>query len=125
MNQEKPCLECNRISPKEIMIPSTKTNSYGDEIQNGYLCRACFRKRVENRSKILLAASIGFGLFSLILILIIPLYLLVIQLYIEENFRYIIETYLSWAALMAIISFIMYYVRKREFNKSEMLLKRS
>ena len=125
MNQEKPCLECNRTFPKEIMIPSTKTNSYGDKIQKGYLCRACFRKRVENRSKILLVAAIGFGLFSLILILIIPLYLLVIQLYIEENFRYIIETYLSWAALMAIISFIMYYVRKREFKKMEMLLKSS
>jgi len=107
MNQEKECLECKNPFPQNLMIRSTKTNPYGDKVQEGYLCRTCFRKRVENRTKILLAAAFSFGLFSLVLVLIIPLYLLITQLYIEDNFRYIIESYFSWAGLMAIIAVIM------------------
>jgi hypothetical protein len=56
---------------------------------------------------------------SLLLFLTIPLYLLVVQVYIEENVKYITETFLSSGVIMAIIAIIMFLVRKRELKKME------
>ena len=123
MGQERSCLECNRVFPQNSMIRGTKTNSYGDKVLKGYLCRSCFRIRVEKRSKILLLAGICFAILSIILFLTIPLYLLVTQVYIEENFTSIIGTYLSWGGLMAIFGIMMLLVRKREYKKMEKQLK--
>ena len=119
MNQERLCLECDKSFPRNKMIKGTKTNSYGDQIQEGYLCQTCFRRRVENRSRIFLLATAGFGILSLLLFLTIPLYLLVVQVYIEENVKYITETFLSSGVIMAIIAIIMFLVRKRELKKME------
>lgn len=123
MNREKSCLECNKTFPQNLMIRSTKSNPYGDKVQEGHLCRTCFRKRIESRTKILLIAAFGFGLLSLLLFLTIPLYFLVAQVLIEENVRYVTETFLSSGLIMAIIAIIMILVRKRELNKMETLLK--
>ncbi|MFX0086028.1 MAG: hypothetical protein ACFFAU_10150 [Candidatus Hodarchaeota archaeon] len=119
MDQERLCLECDRIYPQNSMIRGTKTNSYGDKVLKGYLCLSCFRKRVEKRSVILLIAGITFFILSVLLFLTIPLYLLVTQVYIEENFTNILGTYLSWGGLMAIFGIIMLLVRRREFKKME------
>jgi nitrate reductase gamma subunit len=104
------------------MIRGTKTNSYGDKTQKGYLCRACYRNRVEKRSLILFISTIVFGILSVILFLVIPLYLLVAQVYDEESFTSVIETYVLWGALMAIFGLFMFLFRRRELINMKKVL---
>lgn len=123
MGQERSCLECDRVFLQNSMFRGTKTNPYGDKVLKGYICRSCFRRRVEKRSMILLIAGIGFAILSVILFLAIPMYLLVTQVYIEEKVRYIIGTYISWGGLMAIFGVVMLLIRRREYRNMEKQLR--
>ena len=125
MVQEQSCLICDRMFPSNSMVRGIKTNSYGDKIQKGFLCSSCYRKRVEKRSLILLGAAIVFVLMSVGLLLIIPLFFLVTQLYDEQNFKFIIETFLFWGVLMALFGIFMFLIRRKELKRMEKtLLKR-
>lgn len=122
MSQDRQCLVCGVRFPINSMIRGTKTNSYGDKTQKGYLCRACYRNRVEKRSLILFISTIAFGILSVILFLVIPLYLLVAQVYEEDFFTSVIETYVLWGVLMAIFGLFMFLFRRRELNYMKKLL---
>ncbi len=114
MSQDRQCLICGVRFPISSMIRGTKTNSYGDKTQKGYLCRACYRNRVEKRSVILFFSTITFGILSVLLFLVIPLFLLVTQVYDEDSFTYVIETYVLWGSLMGVFGLFMFLFRRRE-----------
>ncbi len=76
------------------MVRGTKTNEYGDKETSGFLCKACYKQRIEKRSKILLYGALGLSLIGILLFLTIPFYFFTAEIILEVEFLQITESFI-------------------------------
>ncbi|MHA1978527.1 MAG: hypothetical protein ACW98F_04360 [Candidatus Hodarchaeales archaeon] len=115
--QEKACIECKRLFSTSKMIGGTKTNAYGDKVTHGYFCKTCFRKRIQGKSKILLAGSIGAGIISLFFFGLTGYMYFFVKSLMKDAFITTVETFNLLGFLFLAFAAVMYYLRYKELTK--------
>ena len=123
MVREKECLVCKQFFAITFMVRGQQTNSYGDKTVDGWLCSSCYLKRVEKRTKILLGGIIVFLLIGVLIYFTMIIFALTSVGYTEADYGMIIEIYFIFGGLMLLFGLLLFFIRKRELNKAEKLLK--
>ncbi len=123
MVREKECLLCKQNFAITYMVRGQQTNSYGDKITDGWLCNNCYSKRVQKRTKILIWGSYLFLLVGGFIYLIMILFVLSAVGNTQADYELIIEIYFSFGGLFFFFGLLLFFIRKRELDKVEKLLK--
>lgn len=117
MSREVSCLECGKVFLRDQMIKGTKTNEYGDQEVTGYICKPCYQKRIEKRSKILLFGALSFCILGIILFLTIPFYYFTAEIILEVEFRMVVESFSLWGLILEVFGVGLYIVRYYELRR--------
>ncbi|MHA2157192.1 MAG: hypothetical protein ACXABU_17755, partial [Candidatus Hodarchaeales archaeon] len=117
MAKEKECLECKQYFPVFSMIRGSKTNPYGDKISSGYLCKRCYRNRVERRSKILLFFTFFSGILGIFFFSLIGYMYLFVRNLVADQFISTVDTFLFIGFLFILFSAVLYYLRHKELSR--------
>jgi ABC-type microcin C transport system permease subunit YejE len=115
--KEKECLECKRPFPVSSMIRGSKTNPYGDKVSIGYLCRRCYKNRVERRSKILLFFTFFSGIIGVFFFGLIGYMYLFVKSLLADQFISTVNTFLLLGFLFILFSTFLFYLRYKELSR--------
>lgn len=113
----KECLVCKQNFDTTYMVRGQQTNSYGDKTIDGWLCNACYSKRVQKRTKILFWGAISVLFVGILLVLIAAWFALTAIGYAQADYELVIGIYISFGGLMILFGLILFYIRRNELNK--------